>query len=202
MWNLCEAYLDGGYPSLAAGLFEAMERLEILNSDIVNRTANVFLDQGNCGNAIEMLYRSLEPKIDPLGPDNILFFMTGPLQGLPAPNVGRWALVTKSPLTGAFLDTHCGGPLGREIKNSGYDAVAVTGKSDVPITLVIEDDDGVTLLFVSHDTGAVKALCKRAIFLDKGNAIYKGGADVAEEKYFSMKVELEQAVVKSNPINQ
>jgi len=96
---------------------------------------------GGKGLGAYLLYRSLEPKTDPLGPDNILFFMTGPLQGLPAPNVGRWALVTKSPLTGAFLDTHCGGPLGREIKNSGYDAVAVTGKSDLPITLVIRDDD-------------------------------------------------------------
>ncbi len=96
---------------------------------------------GGKGLGAYLLYRFLEPKTDPLGPDNILFFMTGPLQGLPAPNVGRWTLVTKSPLTGAFLDTHCGGPLGREIKNSGYDVVAVTGKSDTPITLVIKDDD-------------------------------------------------------------
>ena len=95
---------------------------------------------GGKGLGAYLLYQSLEPKTEPLGSENILFFMTGPLQGLPAPNVGRWALVTKSPLTGAFLDTHCGGPLGREIKNSGYDAVAVTGKSDTLITLAIEDD--------------------------------------------------------------
>jgi aldehyde:ferredoxin oxidoreductase len=96
---------------------------------------------GGKGLGAYLLYRSLEPKTDPLGPDNILFFVTGPLQGLPAPNVGRWAIVTKSPLTGAFLDTHCGGPLGREIKKSGYDAVAVFGKSDTPISLVIEDSE-------------------------------------------------------------
>jgi len=95
---------------------------------------------GGKGLGAYLLYKSLKPKIDPLGPENILFFMTGPLQGLPAPNVGRWTLVTKSPLTGGFLDTHCGGPLGREIKNSGYDAVAITGKSDHPVTLIIEDE--------------------------------------------------------------
>ena len=95
---------------------------------------------GGKGLGAYLLYKSVEPKIDPLGPENILFFMTGPLQGLPAPNVGRWAIVTKSPLTGGFLDTHSGGPLGREIKKSGYDAVAITGKSEQPMTLIIEDD--------------------------------------------------------------
>jgi len=96
---------------------------------------------GGKGLGAYLLYRSLEPKTDPLGPDNILFFVTGPLQGLSAPSVGRWAIVTKSPLTGAFLDSHCGGPLGREIKKSGYDVVAVIGQSDTPITLVIENSE-------------------------------------------------------------
>ena len=120
----------------------------ILWVDLTNKTSRIeeippqiyedFI--GGKGLGAYLLYKSLEPKINPLGPENILFFMTGPLQGLPAPNVGRWAIVTKSPLTGGFLDTHCGGPLGREIKNSGYDAVAITGKSEQPVTLVIEDD--------------------------------------------------------------
>lgn len=58
-WNLCEAYLDGGYPELAAGLFDELERFEILNVDCFNRTAKVFLDQGAYGKAIEMLIDSL-----------------------------------------------------------------------------------------------------------------------------------------------
>nr|KXH71907.1 MAG: hypothetical protein AM325_09510 [Candidatus Thorarchaeota archaeon SMTZ1-45] len=96
---------------------------------------------GGKGLGAYLLYRHLSKGIDPLSPDNILFFVTGPLQGLPTVMIGRWTLVTKSPLTGLFLDSHCGGPLGREIKNSGYDALAVTGKSDTPITILVEDDD-------------------------------------------------------------
>lgn len=95
---------------------------------------------GGKGLGTYLLYRELDAGTDPLSSDNILFFMTGPLQGLRAPNVGRWTLVTKSPLTGLYLDTHCGGPLGREIKNAGYDAIAVTGKSEKPVTLIIEDE--------------------------------------------------------------
>ena len=104
-------------------------------------SSNIYQDfVGGKGLGTYLLYRELEAGVDPLSADNILFFMTGPLQGLPAPNVGRWTLVTKSPLTGLYLDSHCGGPLGREIKNAGYDAVAVTGKSDKPVTLIIEDE--------------------------------------------------------------
>ncbi|MGY5854351.1 MAG: aldehyde ferredoxin oxidoreductase family protein [Candidatus Thorarchaeota archaeon] len=96
---------------------------------------------GGKGLGTYLLYKNLEAGIDPLGPKNILFFMNGPMQGLPAPNVGRWTLVTKSPLSGLFLDTHCGGALGREIKKAGYDALCVKGRSDEPVFLRLHDDD-------------------------------------------------------------
>ncbi|MFW9807101.1 MAG: aldehyde ferredoxin oxidoreductase family protein [Candidatus Thorarchaeota archaeon] len=111
-----------------------ISRIEELSSNIYEN----FI--GGKGLGAYLLYANLEDSIDPLGPDNILLFMTGPLQGLPAPNVGRWTLVTKSPLSGFFLDTHCEGPLGQEIKNAGLDALAVTGKSDSPVSLIVEDD--------------------------------------------------------------
>jgi aldehyde:ferredoxin oxidoreductase len=95
---------------------------------------------GGRGLGTYLMYRDLEPKIDPLSPNNILFFLSGPLQGLPAPNVGRWALVTKSPLTGFYLDTYCGGALGREIKRAGFDAICVTGKAEKPTSLHINND--------------------------------------------------------------
>jgi len=121
---------------------------KILWVDLVSKTTHVeelspkvyhdFI--GGKGLGAFLLYRDLDEGVNPLGPNNILIFLTGPLQGLPAPNVGRWTLVTKSPLSGLYLDTHCGGSLGREIKNAGYDAVVVTGKSDRPVTIVIEDE--------------------------------------------------------------
>ncbi|MBN2228476.1 MAG: aldehyde ferredoxin oxidoreductase family protein [Candidatus Thorarchaeota archaeon] len=95
---------------------------------------------GGKGLGAYLLYRQLEAGVDPLSPQNTLFFLTGPLQGLPAPNVGRWSVVTKSPLTGLFIDSHCGGPLGREIKKSGYDVVAIKGKSEIPVVVVINDE--------------------------------------------------------------
>jgi pentatricopeptide repeat protein len=70
VWNLVEAYLAVGSPAEAKQLFDEMERMGILNADVVNRTANVFLNQGNKADAIEMLLRSLQisPDQKVLGP--------------------------------------------------------------------------------------------------------------------------------------
>ena len=47
--------------------------------------------------------------VDPLGPENLLAFMNGPLTGTEANMSGRMAAVTKSPLTGTVTDSHQGG---------------------------------------------------------------------------------------------
>jgi len=60
LWNLCEAYISLGRAGEAAELFEEMDRLNILNPDVVNRTASAFLKQGDKGGAIEALLLSLQ----------------------------------------------------------------------------------------------------------------------------------------------
>ncbi|MHC5157912.1 MAG: tetratricopeptide repeat protein [Planctomycetota bacterium] len=69
-WNLCEAYLQEGYPEKAVELFAVMHQNEILNIDTVNRTANVFLQKNQLGRAIEVLKCSLKlaPGQQVLGP--------------------------------------------------------------------------------------------------------------------------------------
>ncbi len=96
---------------------------------------------GGKGLGTYLLCHNLPAGIDPLSERNLMVFMSGPLQCLPGPSVGRWSLITKSPLTGLYLDTHCGGPLGREIKRCGYDGVCVTGRADVPSILSLNDDE-------------------------------------------------------------
>ncbi len=50
-------------------------------------------------------------------------------------------------------------------------------------------DSGVTVLFVSHDWGAVKNLCQRAVLLNKGQIVLDGTADEAVEKYRAIQLE-------------
>lgn len=55
--------------------------------------------------------------------------------------------------------------------------------------------NGATLVFVSHDTNAVKSLCSRVILLQDGRIVADGDSEMVLEKYFSLKVAGEQQVV-------
>jgi len=77
----------------------------------------------------------MKPKIDPLGPENVLGFVTGPLTGTPVPTSGRYMVVTKSPLTGTWGDSNSGGSFGPELKGAGYDAIFFSGISPKPVYL-------------------------------------------------------------------
>jgi len=70
VWNLVEAYLAAGRADEAAQLFDDMERMGILSADVLNRTANAFLNRDNKADALEMLFRSLQlsPNQDVLKP--------------------------------------------------------------------------------------------------------------------------------------
>ena len=81
-----------------------------------------------------------QPKgVDPLGPENILGFTTGPLTGTKTPTGGRYMAVCKSPLTGGWGDANSGGYFGSELKAAGLDAVYVSGRSVKPVYLLIQN---------------------------------------------------------------
>jgi aldehyde:ferredoxin oxidoreductase len=77
--------------------------------------------------------------VDPLSPDNILCFMTGPLTGTDANLSGRIAAVTKSPLTGTIVDSHHGGWSGARLKWAGLDGLVFKGKAEKPVYAYVED---------------------------------------------------------------
>ena len=76
---------------------------------------------------------------DPLSPENILAIMTGPLTGGDAPMANRITAVTRSPLTGAFADSHCGGYAGPALKLAKLDGIVLTGASEEPVYLVAKN---------------------------------------------------------------
>jgi aldehyde:ferredoxin oxidoreductase len=89
------------------------------------------------------------PEVDPLGPDNRLAFMTGPLTGSQAVMSGRIAICTKSPLTGTVTDSHHGGWSGARLKWSGFDGLLFDGQAEEPVYAVVEDGE-VELRDASH----------------------------------------------------
>jgi aldehyde:ferredoxin oxidoreductase len=95
---------------------------------------------GERGLATKYLWESMDPKTDPMAPENMLIFATGPLTGTMASTSGRYAVVTKGPLTGAIACSNSGGKFGAELKYAGYDLLIVEGRSPRPVYLHIVDD--------------------------------------------------------------
>ncbi len=96
---------------------------------------------GGKGLGAYFLTRELSPGVDPLGSENKIIIATGPLQGTSTPLSGRFCAVTKSPLTGLFMDSHAGGTVGPELSFAGYDAVILEGVSKDPVYVTIFDND-------------------------------------------------------------
>ena len=97
---------------------------------------------GGKGLGARYLYEELGPGTDPLGPGNVLLFLLGPLSGF-LPGGTRYAAVTKSPLTGLFLDSYAGGEFPATLAGALGDHVGllVTGRAERPVRLVVADGD-------------------------------------------------------------
>lgn len=80
-----------------------------------------------------------KPKINPLSPECMIGFCSGLLTGTGAYFAGRFMVVGKSPLTGGWGDSNCGGFFSIEIKRAGYDAIFITGKAKKPVYVFIKD---------------------------------------------------------------
>ncbi len=90
---------------------------------------------GGSGLAAKILYDETGPETNPLGPENRLIFMTGPFAATPVITSGRHAVVTKSPLTGAFTESDSGGTWGPSLKRAGFDGIVISGRSGKPVYL-------------------------------------------------------------------
>ena len=95
---------------------------------------------GSRGLGSKYLVSEIDPKVDPLSPDNKIIWATGPLTGTMASTGGRYTVITKGPLTGAIACSNSGGYWGAELKMAGWDMIVFEGKSPKPVYLYINDD--------------------------------------------------------------
>ncbi len=95
---------------------------------------------GSRGLGSKYLISEIDPKVEPLSPDNKIIWATGPLTGTMASTGGRYTVITKGPLTGAIACSNSGGYWGAELKMAGWDMIIFEGKSPKPVYLYINDD--------------------------------------------------------------
>ena len=95
---------------------------------------------GGSGLGTRLLYDMTGPETDPLGPGNVLIFMTGPFTGTKVPTSGRHQILAKSPLTGLFGEGDAGGRWGAALKGAKWDGIVVTGAASRPLYLLVAGD--------------------------------------------------------------
>ncbi len=97
---------------------------------------------GGRGLAAKILWDRLGSKwqtVDPLGPENVFLFLTGPLTGyFPG---GRTCVSGKSPQSNGMVGSTVGGEFGVELRCAGYDGIIVTGEAEKPVYLFVKDSN-------------------------------------------------------------
>lgn len=96
---------------------------------------------GGSGIGAKLLYEYTDSKTDPLSPENVLIFMAGPLTGTKAFSSDRFEVITKSPLTGIYAESDCGGKWGEGLKKCGVDGIVIKGKAKKPVYITMQDED-------------------------------------------------------------
>jgi len=97
---------------------------------------------GGRGLATKILWDRLGARwetVDPLGPENLLLLLTGPLTGF-FPG-GRTCVSGKSPQSNGVVGSTLSGEFGVELRCAGYDGIIVTGQSEKPVYLFLKDSD-------------------------------------------------------------
>lgn len=109
----------------------------IIEEEIKEDDAKHFI--GGSGLGSKMLFMETDERTDPLGPENVLYYLTGPFGNSPILCSDRHSIIAKSPLTGIWGESDVGGKWGAWLKSRGYDGIIVTGKSSHPVIIYIGD---------------------------------------------------------------
>ncbi len=109
---------------------------------------------GGSGVACAMMMRERDPAtIDPMGPENTMYFIVGTLVSTGAPVTPKLLVSARSPLTGIWGEAAGGGTFPALLKNCGIDGFIVRGVASSPVYFVV-DEDGLTI----HDADDVWGL--------------------------------------------
>ena len=106
---------------------------------------------GGKGLGTHLLLKENPQGVDALAPENIFIIATGPITGTKMWSQSRFGVYSKSPATGGYGESYCGGAVAPKIKGCGADAIIITGKCD-KLSFMTIDENGV--LF--YDAAAIK----------------------------------------------
>jgi len=136
---------------IQSGYFAKYLRVD-LNAGLCERVdlPKTFLEEyvGGRGFGAKMVWDNLVAhgyQVDPLGPENLFVAAPGPLTGAYLPASGKCSFAAVSPATGAYGDSSLGGSFGVELRQTGVDALSVTGRAEQMSILFVDEDEAAIL---------------------------------------------------------
>ena len=96
---------------------------------------------GGIGLGTSLLHDYAPAGVEPFAAANPLIFASAPLVGTGLTTTAKFAIVTKSPLTGFIGDSLSSSHFALELKRTGVDAVVITGRASSLVYVVITDRD-------------------------------------------------------------
>ena len=95
---------------------------------------------GGMGMNLKLMQEYARPCTGALAPENVVVLGSGPLVGAPVPAASKLFATTKFPLNGCIGTAAAGMNFGVMLKRAGFDHVVITGSSEKPVVLVINDE--------------------------------------------------------------
>jgi aldehyde:ferredoxin oxidoreductase len=134
---VAEVIAKGGYMNKVARVNLTRRKVKVQEL-----TDELVLDYiGGRGWGAKVLWDEVLKGVEPFSPDNKVVIATGPLTGTYFTGTGKTTLSSKSPMTGAYGDSNVGGRFGVELKQAGFDALIIEGKSDRPVYIRVFDGE-------------------------------------------------------------
>jgi len=120
----------------------------LLHIDLTKKTHNwLSLEEsrlravlGGIGLGVSLLHDFAPQGVEPLSPDNPLILASAPLVGTELTSTAKYAVVTKSPLTGFIADSLSSSFFALELKRAGLDALVITGRASSLVYVFIENE--------------------------------------------------------------
>ena len=107
---------------------------------------------GGKGLGVHLLMKENPPGVSPFSPANRFIITVGPATGTRMWSQSRFGAYAKSPATGGYGESYCGGTIAPKIKGCGVDAVILEGACD-SLTFLAVDENGV----VFKDAASLKS---------------------------------------------
>ncbi|UXD21085.1 aldehyde ferredoxin oxidoreductase [Ignicoccus pacificus DSM 13166] len=113
-----------------------LDEQKVREEKVDEKTLRKFI--GGRGLGVYLALKEIPKGADPLGPENKLYIMAGPVTGTAEGfEAGRTHVIAKSPLTGLIGESNMGGRFAPWMRFSGYEGIVLEGKSEEPVWISV-----------------------------------------------------------------